>query len=67
MKNKTNDKIDNALVYMHRCVAEDYFTDNQVSGYPVPDQDIDGRWYICNGTSDFIIVKPETIKKMYHE
>lgn len=50
-----------------KCVAEDYFTDTEVQGYPVPDQDVKGRWYLCNGTGDFTIVKPETIKLISHE
>jgi hypothetical protein len=47
------------------CVAEDYFTDGNVSGYPVPDQDIKGRWHLMNGTNDSTIVKSETIKRAY--
>lgn len=61
-QNENKKLIDKQLRSQLKCIAEDFFTDNLVSGYPVPDQDVKGRWHLSNGPGDFSIVKPETIK-----
>lgn len=44
-------------------IAQDEVTGDWVSGYPLMDADVEGRWYLMNNYSDGIIVKPETIRQ----
>lgn len=44
-------------------IAQDEITGDWVSGFPLRDEDVKGRWYMMHNYSDGIIVKPETIRQ----
>ncbi|NLR60748.1 hypothetical protein HGH93_21740 [Chitinophaga polysaccharea] len=44
-------------------MAKDELTGKWVTGYPLKDPDVKGRWYIMNNYSDGVIVDPKTIRQ----